>query len=87
MCGFDAWLGSYAVPGDCAVLFPKAMTLNLIGFLHRLIVELCCFIVSLRTDHELGVRCAVPTKAYAGESLVFWYIESLRADFVVGVVI
>ena len=26
----------------------------------------------------------MPTKAYAGESLVFWYIESLRADFVVG---
>ena len=23
-----------------------------------------------------------PTKGYAGESLVFWYIESLRADVV-----
>jgi hypothetical protein len=28
-----------------------------------------------------------PTKAYAGESLMFWYIESLRADVVVGVVV
>jgi hypothetical protein len=28
-----------------------------------------------------------PTKACAGEPLVFWYIESLRADVVVGVVI